>query len=217
MTTIKTDFGTITARALREHLETLGIHGPAQDALVKDTAPMRHECRVGVVLAAVRKAADGSEAIAWLLLVLESLGIGGRDGVEGWASERMPWASVLGKGRKQATDGGAWDAAIAAALAQVASGLRDIVVYPIDTDVVVGCNDTTGRECSVHFTDLDMEDHGAMRWARTFARRGLRQVVGLPQGLPAAMRVDGTPKQWATLVNHIEQRLADAANDGRII
>ncbi len=47
-----------------------------------------------------------------LLLRLEEAGIGGPGGLAGEASGRADWAKALGKGRRHARDGAAWDAAI---------------------------------------------------------------------------------------------------------
>jgi hypothetical protein len=47
------------------------------------------------------------------IAAVELHGSGGRLGLYGGATQRMAWARHLGKGRHHASDGGAWDAAIA--------------------------------------------------------------------------------------------------------
>lgn len=111
--------------------EEMGITGNALDALLRETSKARHESRVkDAKIAAVTAAKNclykGSantpdEDAFWRpifalwgagLCLLDQVGIGGRDGVSGDATDRVPGLDVLGKGRKQASDGGAWDAAI---------------------------------------------------------------------------------------------------------
>ena len=54
---------------------------------------------------------DGA-MFALLLLEQDIWGVGGPGGIAGHSTERPACFSKLGKGRKQASDGGAWDAAI---------------------------------------------------------------------------------------------------------
>jgi hypothetical protein len=58
---------------------------------------------------------DARDALA---CVIEILGVGGRLGLEGAATARTGSFSLLGKGRRQASDGAAWSAAIEAAFHQ---------------------------------------------------------------------------------------------------
>ena len=59
---------------------------------------------------------DARDALA---LIVELLGVGGRLGLEGAATRRTGSFSLLGKGRRQASDGAAWTAAIEAVLYQL--------------------------------------------------------------------------------------------------
>lgn len=124
-----------TAESLRLHLGYLGVAGEAQDALVRETAGARHALRIDRAReAAMAGAADlfadldrvsGEDPGGWdaeqsrvaaaLLLRLDRFGVGGRDGVEGLSTDRIKPFADLGSGRKQARDGGAWDAALRAA------------------------------------------------------------------------------------------------------
>jgi hypothetical protein len=54
------------------------------------------------------------------LCLLDQIGVGGNDGVSGAGTTRLPCFAECGKGRKQASDGGAWDAAIEAAERELA-------------------------------------------------------------------------------------------------
>jgi hypothetical protein len=120
------------ARDARTHGETLGLSGAALDLYVAGGAAERHAARVDAAKAAAMAAAhdDDPDVVglelaldAWALCELERHGIGGRHGVEGGATVRMPWARNLGKGRRQARDGGAWTSAINAAGAELAKYL----------------------------------------------------------------------------------------------
>lgn len=89
-------------------------------------AAERHESRVRAAEWALaqlfRDGQDDGEPIAMTegevrrartLAAIEVHGIGGPRGYSGGATRRMPWASSLGKGRHNASDGASWDAAIA--------------------------------------------------------------------------------------------------------
>lgn len=52
------------------------------------------------------------EVAGAFLALVDHVGIGGQMGITGEKTDRLPVFSHLGKGRKQATDGGAWDGAI---------------------------------------------------------------------------------------------------------
>jgi hypothetical protein len=92
-----------TAAGARSAAERLGQD---PDAVVKMSAPYRHILRV----AEARRAMDAScppdvRPKAWRAILADI------DGRQGW-SERIRPFRCLGKGRKQATDGRAWDLAI---------------------------------------------------------------------------------------------------------
>lgn len=56
---------------------------------------------------------DAQHRAVGVIAALEGHGIGGPGGYSGDSTARMSWAVELGKGRRQATDGAAWSAAIA--------------------------------------------------------------------------------------------------------
>lgn len=104
-----------------------GIEGDALAFIASLGASERHAWRVGATLRAALEAADSETyptasedaearqalAVAWALVALDIDGVGGPRGMggAGGASGRMPWARTLGKGRWQASDGRAWEAA----------------------------------------------------------------------------------------------------------
>lgn len=61
--------------------------------------------------------AEEGAAILAALAAMELHGIGGPGGFDGGATATMSWRAALGKGRRQATDGQAWDAAIGCMIA----------------------------------------------------------------------------------------------------
>lgn len=97
----------------------------AREAIRKATAGPRHSWRVEQARFAAQDMAlnmlatePGKVAAEPLALAtafaatVERHGVGGPFGISGAATDRLPAFSHLGKGRKQATDGAAWDAAI---------------------------------------------------------------------------------------------------------
>ena len=145
-------------------LESKGITGIAAECLLREGASMRHESRVVDAKDAAKKAVklwvyekddnapeeddrylmkeEGAvcmfqvyAAQAAGLCLLDQVGVGGTDGVSGEGTTRISCFVSLGKGRKQAHDGGAWNAAIEGAQRELAeeagfSG-RIITICPI--------------------------------------------------------------------------------------
>lgn len=115
-----------TRAARARELEAAGVTGAAQELVLDRSAVERHLARTSFVLTAATayvvhvnggeplgdSSVDGRVA---LLLALEIAGVGGADGIEGKGTARARWAEGFGKGRKQASDGPAWQAALAAA------------------------------------------------------------------------------------------------------
>jgi len=107
------------------------------DQLVVDlhlaaTAAERHAGRVAAATAAARGAypAATDRQLGALMALEASDGIGGPGGYAGGGTARMGWARGLGKGRRQASDGAAWTAAIAAAgyaLLPGGPGIDDVI------------------------------------------------------------------------------------------
>lgn len=113
-----------TRLSVTTYLEEYGVsYGPLQERLLAADAPRRHQARVAAVgricdEAAYKVTAVTSPeflAVQCLLVSADIVGVGGSFVNPGAATDRLPLFSALGKGRKQARDGGAWDAAILAA------------------------------------------------------------------------------------------------------
>lgn len=115
-----------TAADARRLGATLGLDGEALDLFTRAGAAARHSARIK---AAEEALIEGGRQIvplaplagALLLKALDERGVGGHMGLgEGEHQQagtaRVPHLSALGKGRKKADDGGAWDSAIRAAL-----------------------------------------------------------------------------------------------------
>lgn len=95
------------------------------------TAHERHASRVAAAKTAARAHyPTATDRQLGAIMALEaSDGIGGPGGYAGGSTARMAWASVLGKGRRQASDGSAWTAAIAEAgyaLLPAGPGIEDV-------------------------------------------------------------------------------------------
>jgi hypothetical protein len=198
-------------RALRE----AGVEGPALDALLNESAHLRHAWRV----AEAKRAAEDyyleqakltrddltpeSLAVhAAIIAYLDIVGIGGYWNVTGAGTARHPAFNRCGKGRKQAADGMAWNAAIEA-LTMPPSTWR----FSVNTD---GCmsygNHVYGESVSVEPV------HGPAAWRLTLAREGLRRAAGLEPMFPAVSMDDGpeTLALWGRAVNLIMQELQQA-------
>jgi len=114
-----------TRAGLAKALEGMGVSYSTAEAILGLTAPVRHQIRTDYVQrTAVLEAekmtfASGrhpdafeAEVLGVALCALDMFGLGGRKGLTGKATVRIPQFRRLGKGRKQAWDGGAWDGAI---------------------------------------------------------------------------------------------------------
>ena len=201
----------ITRAALEQHLREQGVEGVALDALLRETAALRHTHRVAVAAATAQAAGGGVALIGAVLCRLDAHGIGGRDGVGGQATDRLPAFQALGKGRKQATDGGAWTAAIAEAGTQLAEQV-DFCAAADGGGLTVTDGATT--LCVSLCMITSGED---VRWWRTLVREGLRRCAAIPElsGWFHAMphsTYSGELPMWAALVNAIEEAMTSSAS-----
>lgn len=80
---------------------------------------------IGIPGAVVFDEASAARIIA-AIAAMELHGVGGPGGIDGGATVVMSWRSALGKGRRQASDGQAWDAAITALSASI--GVTDVML-----------------------------------------------------------------------------------------
>lgn len=123
-----------TRKEMALELEGKGISGPAQELVLKYTAPARHAARVE----ATRKVAVGTK-VPIISLLLDLTGVGGRLGLEGIGTARLAPFRELGKGRKQARDGGAYMAAAEHVLHSLVGeentkGMTILVIPIVDVD-----------------------------------------------------------------------------------
>lgn len=207
-----------TRKDLEAALTAKGIEGAALEALLRETAPDRHRARVEAARLAAEEYyleaigvsredthPDNLVTAAAAILWADTVGVGGRDGVGGDATERHPAFAGCGKGRKQATDGAAWSAAIReAAESMVARGYFHVT------------------EAGLAFTSDHVEsgtlvNHSVapLAWRRSLGREGLRRAAGLPAwhpDVPFAAEAEEQVELWARLVNSLEAEYQ--ADDG---
>lgn len=228
-------------------LASIGVSGHASDAMLKETAHARHVSRatfarheaiewvfsdspslrdrVAVGEAVVVEHVDRVvAAIAWA----DAIGVGGTDGVTGDATERHAAFSACGKGRKHASDGPAWDAAIA----ELRRGHMPWVYIP--------CVSVIGASLAFGVPDSDTDisyitpELIPLAWQYVIARHGLGRAVereaaqqygaaySAPFGFSYSYRgeydspaprlpVVGTARDWSAVCNTIYDQMIAAA------
>lgn len=209
-----------TRRAERSRLEAIGIEGPAAEFLLAAGAAARHAARVDAAYDAAYAAAYAAvedadapatrRAAALRLFVLELVGEGGHLalgalGGGDFATARIPPFSTLGKGRRQATDGGAWEVAIREAFERLRGSER------LTLDVVEGRPILEGEGWSILLPEG--AEKGAER-TLTLIRAALvavtRESNAAVDGVPIApliqvgdtwIQVKGTARGWGAAFN----------------
>lgn len=228
-----------TRQDLFSQLATLGIEGEAAEALAKETAWARRARRIVAAREAMQAGAatlfegvyDAPPSLPQyelLLVVLDLMGVGGRDGVGGAGTRRIPQFAALGSGRKQAMDGGAWTGAITDAAACIIESvgsagsvrfLIDVVDVPtFGWELRVAIETYSSGEWShvvsglVEVTDARW---AALRpWLRTLAREGLRRSAEIDgwHTLPSWVHFDTSSLTgWASLVNAVGVAKSEAS------
>lgn len=194
----------ITTGAHRRQFQSRGVTGAALDALVAELAPLRHASRVAYAREAAEEyyldhvRLDRSE-VSQLMLEMavaaiayaDGAGIGRRCGVDGAATARHPAFTACGKGRKQATDGPAWTAAI-----ECLTGTTYTFAVHGEGHALI----LWGRD-----GDMMVESLLGTPWALTVAREGLRRAAGQTLWhwrLPVRATPDTLPA-WAAVVNRL--------------
>lgn len=222
----------LTRRDRLTALAALGVDGDALKCLLRETAAERHASRVAyarwaaeqhaLTVMAVEPHETDAELHAGMILWADVIGVGGRDGVEGAATERHPAFDMragavvgygpvtaprarCGKGRKQASDGGAWSAAILGAARQLGGAFRvnahgdgrASLAYAIDTVSGGRVEPYLRRECSV------CDPLVPAAWVYSILREGLRRAAGLRRWHPDVPFVAPPESlaEWAKLVN----------------
>lgn len=222
-----------TRKELAARLESLGVTGTAAEAILRETGRERHEWRVERAVESARAAgrsllgfdadeavdADAAlriDAVAAFVCGLDGYGIGGADGVSGDATVRIAPFGQCGKGRKQATDGPAWSAAIAYAATRLGPVLH---AGPFTADAIMV---SSGRSHAIVEIPRIVA-HGYGPWLLTFAREGLRVSLRLlawfrpggfaDQGFPIHLCPQSgcTPTGWADLVNALASSVEEPA------
>jgi hypothetical protein len=149
-----------TVKTISEYVASLpaGTDPVVAALYVASTRRERHETRVAAVIDAATDYVAAEPARLAAVLALEIHGVGGPMGLGGpdGATGRMSWARRLGKGRRFASDGGAWSAAIAAALYQVRTSAEQPAGGFVSTTTVGGL---IGRA----------ESAGDLLWVVTYA------------------------------------------------
>ena len=195
----------VMTRQCREtELEGRGVSGKAMECLLAETAQERHLSRVAYARWAAEEyylnaakldrdevTHDTLTLMAGAILWADVIGVGGRDGVEGAATTRHPALASCGKGRKQASDGGAWSAAIHRAALDCAGCFRindnGVLVYS-----------RAHRDAPLNETMVD-EATTPVAWVYSILREGLRRAAGLrrPAHVPwADDRMGATGLGW---------------------
>jgi hypothetical protein len=158
--------------------------------------------------------------------ILDVVGTGGRLDLEGKSTARIPSLRGLGKGRKNATDGGAWDSAIGEATLRALTALawahkgwssQMFSIYPVDIIGEVWSEDSDGEtHLSVRDQAYDTDpcvslDYGpawdTACWVKALITLGsLRgedmigdtlKGVSLYERLPPWITLQGDPKEWS--------------------
>ena len=168
--------------------ESLGLpqFSAATELVRRLTAAERASQRENAVVAAAFEGASAlststdtvqAAVLTMGLMALDIVGIGGPNGIGGDATDRVACFTSLGKGRKQATDGPAWNAAIRAALAAGLKGGK-LIFSPfegeLEVEVLGGDSNADGVNVRV-----PMNEASLARWITTAAGLGLAaQVCG---------------------------------------
>lgn len=187
-----------TKKEIIEALANQGVTGPAAQLAAKQGAAARHAGRVDKAYEELR---DDTPVQAMFHALLDEIGIGGVDGLEGAASDRYPYLSDLPG--KQAGSGGAWTAAIREAAARFAddAGLTtdaSLFVRPgkcvskgpalsaVDLEVGTYCpgdGKVYMAESMPFYPGLDedgAENDDDRMWLRSMAGLAVRALLGMP-------------------------------------
>jgi len=157
-------------------------------------------------------AADVKNLLGFLVCTLDAFGHGGPDGVSGAATGRIAAFGGLGSGRKQATDGEAWTAAIREAAIGFGGSLARI--YAPEQPQEQAYLGVRNNECSYTVTISSLILAGLGPETLTLCREGLRLSLGLAPWFashPTELDAD-CPTAWATCVNELTAAAAVETN-----
>jgi hypothetical protein len=194
-------------------LRAVGVEGHALDALLNESAHLRHAHRVKLARAAAEDyyleqakltrddlTPESLAVHVAVICYLDILGIGGYyGGVTGHATDRHPAFARCGKGRKRAVDGDAWSAAIDQLTFKHIRTIHGFVANENGLVSFQAVNDDVSVEPA----------HGPAEWRLTLAREGLRRAAGLePMFCDVPMKAGSeTIVCWSRAVNQIMDEL----------
>jgi hypothetical protein len=217
-----------TAEQAKKKFEDAGLFGPALDWAVKTGAFERHMARVTAAKAVALEEAKRLlpeardlqvEVLAFILTWAELRGEGGPSNLGGddASTVRLSWAQVLGKGRRKASDGPAWDAALAEAGSGLAEQLRlrgvaTIRIAPSGEErILVSTEDLAGSEEPVAGFEVWLPPSLTRDLVGRLARWSLAEVAGVACNLPPPMpflavqvELEGSARDWAAVWNWAE-------------
>lgn len=243
-----------TRAELAARLAACGIRDEIAESILRETGRYRHAGRVRAALQAAQGAvcrmysAITEEAahlyrrpiLAAFLCILDEFGPGGIEGVTGDATTRVPYFSRLGKGRKHASDGLAWTAAIRSAASDIRypNGIMRsemtscpmggyllspqwLVIEPGAEPATLNLRPTGSSEAWTPF-EIPMEPlhHDGLReWTYSLAREAVRLKLGFPSlVLPdwkSALVFAGELAEWARLLNDVRHPFEDGRLEHR--
>jgi hypothetical protein len=214
-----------TRSAAARAAEDAGLTGPAFELFLSAGAQMRHRWRVEQTLNSALTAV-GAEfrsdfllgatsewllefhqeklqalARAWGMMALDLHGVGGPLGVSGDSTERMSPFCDLGKGRRKASDGPAWMAALVGAMDYVHSLLpgpsmvdgSQLRLSPAELD--------GSPVLAVRTADGWLSFPANGRFVGSFAGAVLASAAGLMESPPEGADVDASLEEWGALFN----------------
>lgn len=182
----------LNRKTQKSELAAIGVDGAAAERLLSEYAGDRHRSRVRYARnaaeeyylsqCAVEREDISPESLAMVvsaILWADMVGVGGRDDVQGLSTERHPAFHQCGKGRKQASDGPAWTAAILEA-AHLSGGR-----FSINENGLLVFSLLDGSDVAI------CDEIAPPRWRYAILREGLRRSV------ERAMETSGTrPNRW---------------------
>lgn len=207
-----------TAEAAREKFQDMGLFGPALDWAVRTGAQERHQARTAAAKAVAMaeasrllpEATDLQREILALVLIWAEIG-----GAAEAGTTRLVWARVLGKGRRLASDGQAWTAAIETAGVGLAERLRckgiaTIKIAPSGEERLAISTEMAGSEEPVPQFEAWLPPPRTKDFTAQLARWALEETVmeesrrlpsGSPAWLPVRVELAGSPRSWAAVWN----------------
>ena len=205
-----------TRKLHEEQFAAAGVVGHALELMVEAAGYDRHLSRVEDAREAAQAWAAENGWEGWqrnqaaaLLLLLDMAGTGGPGGIGGDATIRLEPLRRLGKGRKRATDGEAWSAAINEAWQCLVAGYGPTRVGLQPNGQTLGLAVDGLIEVEIDPAKYGPDIRAAID---TVAQNGLRRSLGLRCPGCSGLPLQGRPGEWAELVNHLHLLDLDAAS-----